>query len=140
MSPIALAQVVHHAEVNDRADPADAKDVLRLAATHVDLVMHDVVGLALEATTVDTDHRHLPMQSTREQLTHASADARDHHRTEIGIRTARIALRALRNGPRERVRYRVRNRSHLGARCTSAGSFVGGAWFRLVGQGGSNRV
>jgi hypothetical protein len=59
MGAVALSQVVHHAQVHDCADATGAEDVLRLAPTHIDLVMDDVRRHAIEAAPVDADHRQL---------------------------------------------------------------------------------
>jgi hypothetical protein len=81
---------VHHTQVHDRTDISRAKDVLRLTAADVDLVMDDVLGLTVEAPPIDPDHLPFAMQLAREQLAHATTDARDHDGATLDVRSLRL--------------------------------------------------
>jgi len=85
---------MHHAQVHDRADATAAEDVLCFTPTHIDLVVHDVSRHTVEASAIDPDDWHVAMQATREQLTHAPADAGDYHRA-AAARAAAVLLGTL---------------------------------------------
>src|SRR5262249_50547829 len=121
---LARARVVHRAEVDDRADAAAAEHVARLLATHVELVVLDVLRAARKRTAIDADDGRLSVQDARDESAEATADAGDEHRIVVRL-AARTGLRlaARLGGPRGLLSRRRRRRSLL--RCLRAESRAG---------------
>ncbi len=91
---IASPRVVKDAEVNDRANVAAAEDVFHLFATHVDLMMEDVLGTVVEWAPIDANDAIGAMELPNQKPAEAPADAGHQDRT-VGGRLGALARRWL---------------------------------------------